>query len=106
MQHEHTGTISPNKRELLDGLIRERLGVDVPLEFFFTNGDGRYLPGTRIEETSGYVLSAADRIFYFRFGWDREAGAPALLRWREATPQPRWEQSEEYRQDRERLGLG
>lgn len=91
--------------ELLDALIRERLGAHARYTFFFTAGQGRYLPGTRIEEYSGYVLDASGRAYFFWLGWDAAASRPALVRWREELPSPHWETSDEYQRARARLGL-
>lgn len=105
MQNEQATTAAVTKRDLLDTLIREKLGKDARYTFFFTTGEGRYLPDTLIEETAGYVLDDAGRAYYFWLGWDLDVGAPALTRWRETIPEPRWAQIGEYQRARARLGL-
>jgi hypothetical protein len=73
------------------------------------SGEGHFLPisrpGDEVEESSGYVLDRAGRVFFFWFGWDPARGEPTLRRWRLVTPQPDWEDDLEYRRALERMRL-
>lgn len=98
-------TTYERKRELLDELIRARIQPVQRYAFSFTTGEGRYLPGTTVEESSGYIVDETGRVFFFWFGWDTDTQAPGLIRWRQEAPASNWEQDAEYRQARERVGL-
>jgi hypothetical protein len=88
-----------------DELIRARIQPATRYAFFFTSVEGRYLPGTKVEETSGYVIDDLGRVHFFWFGWDSHLAWPALLRWRPEAPDPDWESSSEYRKARAEVGL-
>lgn len=105
MSAERNPDVDDLTRTLRDRLIRERIAPSVRYAFFFTSGDGRLLPGTAVEESSGYVLDDAGRVHYFQFGWDAAAGVPALTQWETEEPSPSWERDAEYRRARERVGL-
>ena len=94
-----------HKRILLDELIRARIQPASRYAFFSTSGEGRYLPGTKVEESSGYVIDELGRVHFFWFGWDSDRAEPGLTRWRPETPAPDWDDDSEYREARARVGL-
>ena len=67
MAHEQT-TQANTELDLLDELVFERLGADARFTYFFLTGEGRNLPGTSVEESSGYVLDANGRAYFFWLG--------------------------------------
>lgn len=92
-------------RPLLRELVQARLGSATHYALFLVSGDGRLLPGTDIEESSGYVLDTTDTVHYFHFGWDAATARPGLTEWERAEPAPTWQRIAEYQQARRRLGL-
>ena len=105
MQLDRDATEERAELALLDELIQPRIQPATRYTFFFTSGEGRYLPGTRIEESSGYVLDQLGRVYFYWLGWDAEVGAPALIRWRTEVPSASWQDDAEYGRARARLGL-
>ena len=96
-------------RRLLDACVEAHGLRSGEYTYFFVSGEGRFLPisepGDEVEESSGYVLDRAGRVFFFWFGWDPGRDEPALRRWRQVQPRPEWEHDPEYRRARERLHL-
>src|SRR3954454_15294247 len=98
------------ERQLLDRLIRERPEVaDKLYGLFWVTGEGSYLPESvgpdRVEQRSGYVVTASGAIFAFWLGWNPDVRQPALTRWRSVSPSPDWTGDEEYQAARGAVGL-
>ena len=92
-------------RELLHDLIAPRLAPVEDYATFFEASSWRRLPGLDAHEASGFVLDTTGRIFYYRLGWDPEAGRPALLKWEPSVESPHWRKSAEYDEARALVGL-
>ncbi len=71
---------------------------------FLVTGEGAFLPNGA-EESSGYVLDEAGRVFRFWLTWDSEREAPVLSVWRRVESSARWETHPEYLRARATLGL-
>ena len=76
---------------------------------FFVSGEGTALPisrpGDDVEETSGYVIDRAGRVYSFWFGWDAKERRADILEWEEVCAEPDWLSSPEYRAARALVGL-
>ena len=97
-----TGEASIQRQgEVLHELIRDR--VDQRYGVFDVTGEGRKLPDGS-EESSGFVITAEDRVFFFRLGWDHVNGRPTLTTWEEDELDPEWDDVE-YRRARKAAGL-
>jgi len=72
--------------------------------FFFVAEEGRKLPNG-LEETSGHVVDAKGRVFFFWTGWDTERAVPTLRRWDEVEPEPDWIEEDDYREALDAVGL-
>ena len=72
---------------------------------FFDVGEGEEIPdGT--ESTSGFVIDAEGRVYFFWTDWDADRGGPTFGTWRRVDPPPdAWLESEEYRAARVSVGL-
>lgn len=94
---------------LLHALIKQRGLSDGEYALFFVTGEGTFLPaaarGGRVEESSGYVLDKAGRVFSFWLGWDAAKQEAALTEWREVQTEPHWADTIEYCIARRRVGL-
>jgi hypothetical protein len=88
---------------LFDRLVKDR-GVDQGA-FFFVTGEDDLLPNG-IESMSGFVIDGQGRVFSFWTGWDAEHNEPTFAEWEQVKPKPAWQESAEYRQARQQVGLG
>ena len=89
--------------ERLDQLIAER--VPGRHAWFFVTPEGDILPdGTYTE--SGHVIDEQGRVFAFWTGWDPARNAVTFEIWEQDEPEQSWNDSVEYRQAREAVGLG
>lgn len=89
--------------ELLERLIAEqgigRHGI------FLLSGEGTLTPDG-FEETSGYVVTAEDRVFFFWTGWIERAKRTAFKFWQPTVAEAAWFDDDEYRAARNAAGLG
>ena len=104
MQTEKDSQTYQDGRPILRELL-EKLGQTSRCALFLVSGDGRYLPRTDIEESSGYVLDTSGAVHFIHSGWDAAAARPWLVAWERQEPLPTWERIAEYQQARERVGL-
>jgi hypothetical protein len=96
-------------RQLIDACV-EAKGLRMgEYAYFFGTGEGAFLPtsvpGDEVEESSGYVLDRGGNVYFFWFGWDEAAGAPALVEWERQEPEDWWIEVDEYRRALEHVGL-
>src|SRR5215218_6775596 len=71
-------------------VVRHHDGLSVEV------GEGRHLPGSTMEETSGFVSTDQGRVVSFWFGPDQETGRPALARWRAEPSEDWWSKLPKY----------
>jgi hypothetical protein len=83
-------------------LLAERVGARFGL--FFVTGEGALLPDGS-EETTGYLVDAAGRVFRFALGWDRRRNALVIDEWQQVEPPASWHDSDEYREALAEAGL-
>jgi hypothetical protein len=88
--------------KLLDRLARAR-GLK-RYAFFFVTGEDDLLPNG-VETSSGFVIDDHGRVFSFWTGWDMDCQEPTFSDWERIEPEPGWENSREYRQARQQVGL-
>ncbi len=100
---EREAKVEPARADTLEQLVAARgIGAFAP---FLVSGEGTALPNGD-EESSGYVLDSAGRVFRFWLAWDDEQGAPALTVWRQVDQPGRWREHPEYRRAQALLGAG
>ncbi len=89
--------------------LRDRGFLPGGYAFFFTTGEGRFLPGSTdddpIEETSGYIVTNEGEHYLFWFGWNDNGNCPAITHLKLVQPDPNWMNSTEYREARQEVGL-
>jgi hypothetical protein len=90
------------RRQLLDCLIREK-GID-RYGLFAVTTEGKRLPDGS-ESASGLVIDGTGQVFSFWLDWCEERNRIALIDWEPVSPEPDWNDDEEYREAREVAGL-
>lgn len=71
---------------------------------FFTTGEGATMPNGE-EESTGFVIDDAGRVFFYAIGWDQEHQAPTLTEWVNVPLEPHWRDAPEYLKARQAAGL-
>lgn len=90
------------QQDIFDRLIRAQ-GLE-RFALFFVTGEGIEMPDG-LEESSGFVLDASERVYFFWLGWDTSREQPVFTDWQEVKIEPHWENVAEYRRAREAIGL-
>ncbi len=95
----HVAELSETRQErILRELLQHRGFKPDDYAFFFTTGEGRFLPAgwEDVEELSGYIVTRSGEHYLFWLGWDVDKAAPALTRWQWVKPVDRWLKTKEY----------
>ena len=90
------------QQDILDKLIRAH-GLK-RFALFFVTGEGIEMPDG-LEESSGFVLDASGRVYFFYLSWDTSHEKPVFTDWNEVKTEAHWVGVAEYQRAREAVGL-